>query len=286
MKRQEVVQDEGREFYLAIPGEQLVFPWEEKISRGKTALWVPYQEVVKQGFSASVSWPEVLVSRDVIAVLKIISRFSQISLRDEVEDDPEKQQIIFYTAIVCKNHLLFYQRAGESTTKLPQQTLGDARLRGRYSIGVGGHKTEDDILSVEGDLLDVAIPLVANELKMMIGVNRGLLAEVEEEIGVTRTGFTKPPKILGAFMDRRKITPENPKYKNPIGFVHLALPTIVELDPEKTKRLRFFEREITWAGWYPLEQAGLKLEELMSSPYGVDPWTEVFIREFLSNFSG
>lgn len=57
-------QEEGRgqEFYLAFPGEQPIFPEREKPVKEKTALWVPFDEVVKDGFSLSKTWPEVLVS--------------------------------------------------------------------------------------------------------------------------------------------------------------------------------------------------------------------------------
>lgn len=189
--------------------------------------------------------------------------------------------MIFYTAVVCRGHLLFYQRAGESTTKLAKEMLGDERLRGKYSIGVGGHKTEDDILSAEKDLLEVAVPLMAEDLKMMIGVNRGFLAEVEEEVRIIRTSFARTPKIVGAFLDRRKVAPEDSRYKSPIGFVHLALPTIVEVSPEKG-HLTFHEREVAHAEWVPSDDIQQKLEEILQSPYGIDSWTEVFIHEFLS----
>lgn len=278
----DIESDQGQEFYLVSPGgQELIFPCEEKPPKTKSALWVPYEEVIKDGFSSSPNWQEVLTSKDVMSLLRTIAREGKVSPRSELEDDPNKQQIIFYTAIICGNNLLFYQRAGEKSTKLASETLGDARLRGKYSIGIGGHKTEDDILSVADDLLDVVVPLVSGQLKMMIGVNRGMLAEVEEEIGVTRDSFDGSPKILGAFMDRRNVPPEDSRYQHPVGFVHLALPTIVKLSPDKVKRLRFYEREIGWAGWVPLDQVGQKLEEFQKSPFGVESWTEIFIKEFL-----
>lgn len=270
---QEKQQGRGQAFWLPVPGEAAISPEREKPIEEKTALWVPYQEIIKQGFAPSKNWPEVQLTRDVIAVLRTIARGGQISFRNELEDDPEKQQVIFYTAVTCRNHLLWYQRAEG----------GDERLRGKYSIGVGGHKTKDDILSVEGDFLDEALPVFADELRLLIGTNRGLLAEVEEEIGVSRNGFTRPPRILGAFVDRRNVAPEDSRYQHPVGFVHLAIPTLIEISPEKISQLRFFQREIAWADWVPLEQATKKLEEVLQSPWGVDSWTEIFIKEFLAD---
>lgn len=283
-RRIETEKRRGQEFYLPLPGRPELFAEKEKPVEEKTALWVPYEEVVKCGFSPSETWSEVLVNRDVISILRTIARFGQTLPRVELEDDPSKQQVIFYTAIVCEDYLLWYRRAGELTTKLPKELLGDERLRGKFSIGVGGHKTKDDILSVRDDFLNIMIPLVVDEVKNIIGVNKGLLSEVEEEVGVSRESFVNPPKILGAFMDRRNVPPEDPRYKHPIGFVHLALPTIMEISTEKTSRLRFFEREIAWAGWVPLNKTDQKLEEALASPYGVDSWTEVFIKEFLPKF--
>lgn len=281
-RQREEIEGRGQEFFLNVPGQLEIYASREKPIKERTALWVPYNEAVKHGFSPSKTWPEVLVSQDVIGVLRTVARFGQTSLRKaELEEDPLKQQIIFYTAIICRDHLLWYQRAGEQTTKLPAEMLGDERLRGKYSIGWGGHKTEDDILSVEGDLLDQVISLVSDEVKMMVGVNRGFLAEIGEETGIRRENFAKTPRIIGAFMDRRNVPPEDPRYNQPVGFVHLSLPTIIEISPD-IGQLRFSEREAAWAGWVPLAETEAKLEEVLKSPYGVDSWTEVFIREFLS----
>lgn len=55
--------------------------------------------------------------------------------RSEVEDDPSLKQIIPYVIFRCNGHVFCYTRGGSG---------GEARLRKRRSLGVGGHVSEED----------------------------------------------------------------------------------------------------------------------------------------------
>jgi predicted NUDIX family phosphoesterase len=56
-------------------------------------------------------------------------------LRAEIEDDPRFRQLIAYAIITCDDMVLSYSRAKDAT---------EARLRGQYSIGIGGHIEDED----------------------------------------------------------------------------------------------------------------------------------------------
>jgi len=79
--------------------------------------------------------------------------------RSEAEHDRRYKQLIPYVLLLHNNHILRYRRGkgGEET-----------RLHGLYSIGVGGHISEEDH------------SLFAND----IGYEEGMLREVREEVDI------------------------------------------------------------------------------------------------------
>ena len=78
------------------------------------------------------------LSLEVEKYLPMITSSSRLVYRNrrEAEQDRGYKQLIPYVMIICKERILRYQRGkgGEET-----------RLHGLYSIGVGGHISEEDL---------------------------------------------------------------------------------------------------------------------------------------------
>lgn len=114
--------------------------------------------------------------------------------RAAVEEDPTLKQPIAYCMIVNpEKSLLFIYRRAES-----EGDYAEARLRGKWSIGIGGHIDPGD--------LDDPNPLHAS-----------MLREIDEEIELNRFG---EPRILGYINDDVDM----------VGKVHFGLLYIVETE--------------------------------------------------------
>ncbi|HLE78325.1 MAG TPA: phosphoesterase [bacterium] len=117
--------------------------------------------------------------------------------RGDMEDDPGYKQIIPYLIVRHDGQLFLFQRSGAG---------GEARLHGKYSIGVGGHINKSDVAGA-ADL-----------------VGAGLKREFEEELLV---GGGWQARLVGVLNDD----------SNPVGRVHFGLVHIVEVEtPDITVR--------------------------------------------------
>ncbi len=130
------------------------------------------------------------MTRGVEAFLAVIARHSAFRLRAQVEDDPSLKQIIPYTIVRHRDRLFLFQRS---------RAGGEARLHGKYSIGVGGHINRRD---VEG-----ATDIVA----------AGLRRELEEELRIDAPWH---PRLVGVLNDE----------SNTVSQVHFGLVHVVEVE--------------------------------------------------------
>src|SRR5579863_6332741 len=55
--------------------------------------------------------------------------------RSDAEQNPKYKQLIPYALLICDGKILRYQRGKKG---------GEKRLHGLYSVGIGGHISEDD----------------------------------------------------------------------------------------------------------------------------------------------
>ncbi len=110
--------------------------------------------------------------------------------RGDVEQDPSIKQIIPYLMVRHGGRIFVFQRSAAG---------GEARLHGKYSIGVGGHINRSD---VEGDV-DL--------------LEAGLRRELEEELVVDARWR---PRLVGVLNDDT----------NPVGGVHFGLVHVVDVD--------------------------------------------------------
>lgn len=124
-----------------------------------------------------------------------IRRHGEFRRRGEVEEDPSLKQIIPYLIIRHGGRIFLFQRLRQS---------GEERLRGLYSIGVGGHITRGDAVSAT-DLLDA-----------------GLARELREELIVS--GRWKA-RAVGVLNDD----------DNPVGRVHFGVVYVVETERSEVR---------------------------------------------------
>ncbi len=276
-------------FVLSIPhtikAKKEVIPLPEK-----TSLFVPKEHLINEenGFEKSIFSGEVLVSRDIKKVLKTVFTHGNIAKRygeGGLEQDPARQQIIVYTMVTCQKHLLWYQRA-ELTTK-KDEVIVEPRLQGRFSVGFGGHKTRDDIDLGREELffLRDLLPGIEGEISTLIGINKGLFSEVEEEIGLSRDQI-KNLTILGAFYDARFLDPLD---KIQVEWAHTAIGAVIEIEPLFTNHLTFRLSEIKKAWWIPFEGVEKEFETRMldwieGKGPRVERWSEVLIKEFWQDY--
>lgn len=112
------------------------------------------------------------------------------ALRRDVEDDPSLKQIIPYMIVRHEQRLFLFQRSAAG---------GEARLHGKYSIGVGGHINKSDVAGAA----DV--------------IGAGLKRELEEEL-IVRGGWQA--RLVGVLNDD----------SNPVGSVHFGLVHVVDVE--------------------------------------------------------
>ncbi len=125
----------------------------------------------------------------VSAFLDAIARYGVFRLRDQVENDSSVKQIIPYMIVRHQAQLFLFQRSSVG---------GEARLYGKFSIGVGGHINRKD---VEG-----AADVIA----------AGLQRELAEELTIDGPWDAR---LVGVLNDE----------SNTVGQVHFGLVHVVEV---------------------------------------------------------
>ncbi len=259
--------------------EDSQIPLEKRKARSeKNALYIPAERLEGFDFHPSTISPDILITRDIMPVIATVARWGEVGPRYSrdgilgLEEDQSKKQIILYSAVIANGQLLWYQRAGEQ--------IGDERLIGKYSIGFGGHKTREDIHLTHAEqlMLGCMMPGFLDYLEVSLGTARGLFAEIEEELKVKQHDI-KSVRMLGAFLDNR-VT--DPTVSVQVGWVHLCLPVVIELDPNSIKKIHYLKDEIKRAWWEPLITVSDLLNQYQQKlGVSVESWTEVMIREFL-----
>ncbi len=143
-----------------------------------------------------------------------IDRHASFRPREQVEDDPSFKQIIPYLIVRHTDRLFLSQRTPAGN---------EARLRGLFSIGVGGHINRSDVVG-------------ATDL-----VGAGLRRELDEELLIHGTWRAR---LVGVLNDD----------SNPVGRVHFGLVHVIDVEsPDVAVREsdvltgRMASREDVWA---------------------------------------
>jgi predicted NUDIX family phosphoesterase len=136
------------------------------------------------------------LSLEIEKYLPVVTSSSQILYlnRSEAEQDKRYKQLIPYVVILCKDRILRYRRG-----KGGQET----RLHGLYSVGVGGHISEED----HG--------LFSNRL----GYHEGMRRELMEEVAIDEVNEAAVAVINDDTTE--------------VGFVHFGVVHVMHVADEK-----------------------------------------------------
>ena len=177
-----------------------------------------------QGFSADAD-------RYLKALL--VPEFAHFAPRSEVEDDPSRKQLIPYVVFRAGDQIFCYTRGGSG---------GEARLRAKRSLGVGGHVDEADA--------DGRGTFDAYEL--------ALRRELDEEVAIASAGTLT---LVGLINDD----------STPVGQVHLGVVHLYELkSPNVTPR----EAALADAGF-------IAIKDVVNQIDTFETWSQICLREVL-----
>lgn len=138
--------------------------------------------------------------------------------RPEMEKDPSWKQLIPYCIFRCGDSIFAYQRGSGQ---------GESRLHAKYSVGVGGHVSTEDLQGQQEPYLE------------------GMRRELDEEISI-ESGWTE--ECVGLINDD----------ETEVGRVHLGIVHIFELDsPQVQPR----EESMNNAGFVQLSELVDRIEE-------------------------
>jgi predicted NUDIX family phosphoesterase len=154
--------------------------------------------------------------------------------RGEMEEDPSFKQLIPYA--------IFRHRDAAGRVSVFQYTRGkgqgEARLRSKRSVGVGGH------IAIEDRTSDDAVPYA-----------EGMRRELKEEI-IIDTPYTE--QCVGLINDD----------ETPVGRVHLGVVHVLDVE---RPAVRPREQDILEAGFRPVE-------ELLADLDGFETWSQICLR--------
>jgi len=150
-------------------------------------------------------------------------------LRDRAENAPEFKQIIPYQIFRCKNRFFTYQRGSK---------VGEQRLTGRLSMGIGGHLNSKDS---------------QNGVMTFQAYMEGLLREQVEELADSRV---ESITFAGWINDE----------SDAVGQVHLGAVHVCQVADPKNVQLRTNGEDITLYGW-------LTAEEITERKERFEPWS-------------
>ena len=137
--------------------------------------------------------------------------------REQAEQDPACKQIIPYQLFVCSDHFFVYQRGGG---------VGEQRLSGRCSLGIGGHINHQD-----ADAPSLCMAAYRN----------AMLRERHEEL-LCPTDIKE--KFIGWINDD----------SDPVGQVHLGAVHLCRVNSEADIMIRPGEEDIHLKGWLRADQ--------------------------------
>jgi predicted NUDIX family phosphoesterase len=144
--------------------------------------------------------------------------------RSHAEHDPDYKQIIPYQLFCCRDRFFVYQRGGK---------VGEQRLSGRLSVGIGGHINTDD--TENGTLTPAAY-------------HEALRRErIEELAGIEEVSA----RFIGWINDD----------SDPVGQVHLGAVHLDEVHNPDSLRIREQGEDLHAQGWWSAEEIMGKAEQ-------------------------
>lgn len=130
--------------------------------------------------------------------------------RSEAELDKRYKQLIPYVLIICGDKILRYRRGKKG---------GEARLHGLYSVGIGGHISEEDhgLFSKSFGYEDGMRRELAEEVKMDESgqVNETMVALINDdstEVGYVHFGVVHILRVSNENVTRNESSISNPEF--------------------------------------------------------------------------
>ncbi|HWF18974.1 MAG TPA: phosphoesterase [Verrucomicrobiae bacterium] len=166
------------------------------------------------------------ISMDVEKYLPVVTATSNVLYlnRSDAEQDRRHKQLIPYVLILCGDKILRYRRGKGG---------GEARLHGLFSVGIGGHISEED----NG--------LFANASGYAEGMRRELLEEVAiDEVNETAVGLINDDSTE-------------------VGYVHFGVVHVMQVNSE----------EIAGRCKGIVAPEFIPLSEAMKDPSGYESWS-------------
>lgn len=165
------------------------------------------------------------------------SRFQFLD-RNLAETDPSFKQIIPYVSVVCDDEWLTARRS---------KKVGESRLVGQYSVGLGGHINTTD---VDGE----------TNLEPFTLVTRGLVREINEELSF-KDGTIPKWDLIGFINDD----------SNDVGAVHFGLSYLIEVDSKDD--VAIIDEGLVNHEW-------ICRHELIKRVDVFESWSQIFIKHF------
>lgn len=156
------------------------------------------------------------VDGDAVLTLKSILMRAEFVPRTEALEHGDEGlawcQVVPYSVVHCNGRVLAYRRPREA---------GDRRLRGRYSLGLGGHVNPRDMgFGVHAEELDIPV-----------------VRELQEEVGLLVT-MIESIRLAGLIRDA----------SDDVGRRHVGLVHAVEVVASAAPHVRH-SAEVDWFGW-------------------------------------
>lgn len=279
---------------ISLPPDVLIgLPSKEVETREKTALWIPTSVRDRLPFKPSKNFPNVSVLDDPVSLFSSVvhhGRFDRRYGEGGLEDNPTRQQIIIYSMVTVGDHILVYQRASTDDVQAEDtDKLGDSRLRGRVSVGFGGHTSANDHQEhmIENGILATLMPIVWPGVVLGTSLTRARLVELKEELGIPSEAI-EDFKFLGGFFETFSEEELSDPKNIPVGSVHTGICGLVTLNPYvlRDAGLVCQRTEIAAAQWYPKAEVIEAITAMKAQGRKVESWTDIVLNEFLPPLLG
>lgn len=178
--------------------------------------------------------------------------FLELIDREEADKNIEYKQLIPYISFVddVNKKVYTFQRSSSSSYK-------EEKLRGKYSVGIGGHIDEEDVSYNDNGIIDLEKTLLNN-------IQREVNEEIELKFSSTENRFQAKPVMLGFINDD----------SNTVGKMHLGISYIVFTNMDIIKK----DSEILNGEWVSVDC----IDNLMKSTlFEFETWSK-FIYPLLS----
>lgn len=170
----------------------------------------------------------------------LLTRYYQFHPRNEMEVNENYRQLIPYVVFVCGNKVFVYRRMKSPIA------VGEPRLEGKLSIGIGGHINGNDHGGQGESVYD-----------------NGLYREIAEEC------------VIGCKVLNHRMVGFINDTSNAVGRVHLGVLHIVELESES---LVVVSDAMKSCGFMTLPELGdLAHSELVSGKPGIEIWSKIVL---------